>query len=349
MPERLRIGVLGLSHDHVWSNVQTLAERDDVDLVGAAEPREELRNKFLTEFQIEAVAEFDQLLDTPELDAVYIFSSNTDGANLAIDAVERGLHVLIEKPMAASLAQADAMLAAARRNGVRMMINWPFAWWPQLQHALKLADEGAIGDLWQVKYRAAHAGPQELGCSPAFCDWLFDPQLNGGGALMDYCCYGAVLARVLMGVPNRVTALTGRFCKENIVVEDNALLAMTYPRGMATAEGSWTQIGKLTSYTTALYGSTGTLLVEPRAGERLFLATADDPEGSEVEVPRVAEHLTDSAAHFVNGIRTEEPFQPLCQDRICRDTQEILEGGLLSVEAGSEVSLPLTMTKAELR
>lgn len=341
MAEILRVGVLGLSHDHVWSNVESLLSREDVQLVGASDPREELRRKFSSTFEADAQADHASLLDSGQLDAVYIFSSNAEGAELAVEAAERGLHVLIEKPMASSLTQADAMMAAARRNHVRLMINWPFAWWPQLQHAMTLAGQGKIGNLWQVKYRAAHAGPQELGCSPAFCDWLFNPQLNGGGALMDYCCYGAVLARVLMGLPSRVTALTGRFCKENIVVEDNAFLAMTYPRGMATAEGSWTQIGKLTSYTTALYGDEGTLLVEPRDGGRLFLATSDDPEGSEVEVPGPAEHLRNSAAHFVMCLRTGEPFLALCQDRICRDTQEILEGGIKSVQAGADISLPL--------
>lgn len=343
MADKIRVGVLGLSHDHVWSNVQSLFERDDAELVGAADSHDELRSRFSSKFEAEAHADAETLLDGGGMDAVYIFASNAEGASLAVAAAERGLHVLIEKPMAASRIQADAMLAAARRNNVRLMINWPFAWWPQLQHALRLADEGAIGDLWQVKYRAAHAGPQELGCSPAFCDWLFDPQQNGGGALMDYCCYGAVLARVAMGVPSRVTALTGRFCKENITVEDNALLAMTYPRGMATAEGSWTQIGKLTSYTTAFYGTAGTLLVEPRQGGRLFLATADDPEGSEVEAPPSVPHLIDSAAHFLHGIRTGDAFQSLCQDRVCRDTQEILEAGMQSVEAGSEISLPLVV------
>lgn len=341
MAEILRVGVLGLSHDHVWSNVESLLSREDVQLVGASDPHEELRRKFSSTFEVDSQADHASLLDSGQLHAVYIFSSNAEGAELAVEAAERGLHVLIEKPMAASLAQADAMMSASRRNDVRLMINWPFAWWPQLQHAMTLVGQGTIGNLWQVKYRAAHAGPQELGCSPAFCDWLFNPQLNGGGALMDYCCYGAVLARVLMGVPSRVTALTGRFCKENIVVEDNAFLAMTYPRGMATAEGSWTQIGKLTSYTTALYGDEGTLLVEPRDGGRLFLATSDDPEGSEVEVPAPAEHLRNSAAHFVMGIQTGEPFLALCQDRICRDTQEILEGGMKSVQAGADVSLPL--------
>ena len=57
MAEKLRIGVLGLSHDHVWGNVQSLVERDDVELVGAAEPREELRQKFCSEFQLDAVAD----------------------------------------------------------------------------------------------------------------------------------------------------------------------------------------------------------------------------------------------------------------------------------------------------
>lgn len=341
MTTPLRIGVLGLSHDHVWSNLETLAAREDAALVAAFDDDSELLLKYSQQFPGDTTDAPEDVLNRDDLDAVYVFSSNAEGSTYAEAAAEQRLHVLIEKPMAAALFQADAMLAAARRNNVRLMINWPFAWWPQLQHALRLAADGEIGDLWQVKYRAAHAGPQELGCSPQFCDWLFDEELNGAGALMDYCCYGACLARVLMGVPNRVSAVAGRFRKENITVEDNALLTMIYPRGMATAEGSWTQIGKLTSYTTAIYGSEGTLLVEPRDGGSLFLATADDPEGSEVSVPASEPHLANSAAHFIHGIRTGDAFQPLCQDRVCRDTQEILEAGLQSVDSHCEISLPL--------
>jgi len=158
---------------------------------------------------------------------------------------------------------------------------------------------------------------------------------------MDYCCYGACLARVLMGVPNRVSAVTGRFRKENITVEDNALLTMTYSRGLATAEASWTQVDKMTSYTTTIYGSAGTMLIEPRTGGRLFLATAEDPEGSEMPIPESPAHLVDSAGHFLHGIRSEEPFQRLCRDRISRDTQEILEAGIQSTRNRCEISLPL--------
>jgi predicted dehydrogenase len=264
------------------------------------------------------------LLDNESLDAAYVFSSNAEGAELAIQAMSRGLHVLIEKPMAATLEEAERMLLAAEKHNVRLMINWPFAWWPQLQHGLTLAEEGAIGHVWQVRYRAAHQGPKELGCSDYFCEWLFDPVKNGGGAMMDYCCYGANLARVLLGVPSSVTGTKATLCKTHLPVEDNAIILMNYPQALAIAEGSWTQIGKLTSYLTVIYGTLGTLVVEPRIGGRLLLATLDKPDGEAVPIPAPPKHLTNSAEHFFWGIATGEPYQPLCHAETGRDVQAIL-------------------------
>jgi len=338
-----RIAVLGLSHDHVWSNVESLSTRPDAEIVAVSDPHESLRVRFVEQFGGTTFAESDNLLSEMDVDAVYVFSSNAEGADLAVAAARRGLHVLIEKPMSATLAQADTMLAAARENEVHLVVNWPFAWWPQMQHAIRLAQAGTIGRVWNVKYRAAHAGPGELGCSDAFCDWLFDPQRNGGGgALMDYCCYGACLARVLLGLPTHVTSLMGNFCKDSIAVEDNALVAMRYPRGMATAEASWSQIGTLTSYTTAIYGTEGTLVVEPRDGGRLLLATATDPPGSSLGVPVPAAHLENSAAHFLHAIDGGQDLMPLCCAEICRDAQEILEAGLIASRDCREVMLPVT-------
>jgi predicted dehydrogenase len=339
----IRIAVLGLSHDHVWSNLGSLAVNRDAEIVAAADTHESLRVRFAERFGGATFEKAENLLDEVDADAAYVFSNNSEGAELAVLAAERGLHILIEKPMAATLAQADRMLAAARDNDVRLLVNWPFAWWPQMQHAIRLAQDGTIGRIWNVKYRAAHAGPKELGCSDEFCEWLFEPQLNGGGgALMDYCCYGAVLSRVLLGVPTSVTSLMGNFCKDSITVEDNALIAMKYPQGMATAEASWTQIGKLTSYTTAIYGTKGTLVVEPRDGGGLLLATEEDPEGSPVDIPESAPHLRDSAAHFLHAIAGGGDLMPLCEAEACRDAQEILEAGLLASRDGREVGLPVT-------
>ena len=344
MPSPLRVAVLGLSHDHVWDNLRLLTRENSADVVAASDPNPVLLRKFGEYSPAQTYESHLRLLDSERLDGVYIFSNNRDGAELAVEAAARGLHILIEKPMADSLVNADRMLMAARQSDVHLVVNWPFAWWPQLQHALWAVSEGIVGDVWQVKYRAAHAGPRELGCSDAFCDWLFDPQKNGGGALMDYACYGAVLARAVMGLPSRVTAVTGRFRKEDILVEDNALVVMTYPHGMATAEASWTQIGKLTAYTTAIYGSHGTLMVEPRQGGRLLLATESDPEGSPIDIPDAPPELANAASHFCRIIQNETTPWILCQDRISRDAQEILEAGRRSAQSGREISLPLSLS-----
>lgn len=348
MNSPLKIGILGLIHDHVWGNLAALANCKDADPVAASDPNEPLTARVSDEYGCKTYGSHEELLDSEQLDAVYVFSSNAEGAELAIQSMERKLHVLSEKPMAANLAQADRMLAAAEKNEVKLVINWPFAWWPQLQVALTMAKDGAIGKLWGVKYRAAHAGPEELGCSPYFCNWLFDRELNGAGALLDYCGYGCLLSAAMLGRPEKVTGITGGQIKDTLEVEDNALIAMTYPFGIATAEASWTQIGKLTSYTTAIYGTEGTLLVEPRPKGKLFLATTDDPTGSEITLPDQKPHLHDSASQFVAVVRNEVEPWLLCQPHLSRNAQEIMEAGLKSSQQGKHISLPLK-EKAEER
>lgn len=205
-----------------------------------------------------------------------------------------------------------------------------------MQHALKMAADGAIGDIWQVRYRAAHAGPRELGCSEYFCEWLYDPKRNGrGGAFMDYCCYGALLARTVLGMPQQVSAVAQRLVKTDIGVEDNGMLIMNYPHAIAVSEGSWTQIGKLSAYMTMIYGTTGTLMLEPRVGGRLLMATEEQPEGISIDVPTLPPHRASATAHFVHCIRTGEASLAMCDPVLGRDAQAILECGLDAAATGT--------------
>ncbi|MBC9889007.1 MAG: Gfo/Idh/MocA family oxidoreductase [Opitutae bacterium] len=341
MSETLKIGALGLIHDHVWSNLAALANCDGAELVAASDSNEPLTARVSREYCCRTYATHEELLDSEQLDAVYVFSSNTEGAELAIRSMERNLHVLSEKPMSARLGQADRMLAAAAKNGVKLVINWPFAWWPQLQAALTMAKDGAIGKLWGDKYRAAHAGPKELGCSEYFCNWLFDRELNGGGAMLDYCGYGCLLSAAMLGQPEKVTGIMGGQIKDSLAVEDNAVIAMTYGFGIATAEASWTQIGKLTSYTTAIYGTEGTLRVEPRPEGKLYLATENDPAGREISLPGQEPRLRDSATHFVSVARDGAEPWLLCQPDLSRNAQEIMEAGMKSSMQERHILLPL--------
>src|SRR3712207_8411651 len=79
---------------------------------------------------------------------------------------------------------------------------------------------------------------------------------------MDYCCYGAAMACLLLGLPSRVTAMAARLRKVDLPAEDNAVLIMQHARALSTSTASWTQIGHLTSYVPMFYGSEGTLVVQ---------------------------------------------------------------------------------------
>jgi len=349
----LRVVILGLHHDHVWTILQELIPlTGDVTLVAAADPEPALRYKFerlygsTTPVGARTYDDYSALLDAEaeRLDAVYLYGSNRLGSQLALDALARGLHVLVEKPMAVNAAEATAMLEAARSARRRLMVNWPFAWWPQLQHALNLTlHENRIGRPFQVNYRAAHEGIVEMGHSHYFAAWAEDPDLAGGGALIDYCCYGAVLARVILGTPVAVTGLCGNLCKTYLKVEDNAVIVMQYPNAMAIAQGSWTQHGKIGAYMPTIHGETGTFLIEPRVGGRLFHADDTHQAGVEVAVPEPPPHLRNATSHFLWAIaHPDEPLHPLCDPQNGRDAAAILDAGNASAQAKSQL-IPLSI------
>jgi predicted dehydrogenase len=333
---RMRIGLLGLDHDHVWTVAPELLANTDAQILVASDPDPELRAKAERTLGVRTLSDSQALLEVESLDAVCICTDNRQGTELAIEAADRGLAVMIEKPMARNTVEAERMIDAANRNGTRLMINWPFAWWPNLQHAMRLVlEENAIGRLLRVCYRASHEGIVAMGHSRQFAAWAEDAERAGGGALVDYCCYGAVLARVLLGKPEAVSGLAGNFARDDIAVEDNAVILMKYPRAMAVAEASWTQHGKLDAYTPVLQGEKGGLRIGPRAAGGLVRADLENPAGVPVEVPAAPTHMTNATAHFLWALKNDQPFTPLCQPGICRDATAILDAGLASVAGNS--------------
>ncbi len=345
---RLRVGVLGLSHDHVWPNLAAIAGSDLGRLVAAADPDPRLRERLeRAHGDAQTHATYDALLERTDLDAVFVFADNRTSAELGRRALGRGLPVMIEKPMAADLAGADALLAAGRATGLPLMVNWPTAWRPALRHGLALVRSGAVGEPMQLSHRGGHAGPREFGCSPQFCDWLYDPGRNGGGALVDYCGYGAILCRAVLGRPVAITAVASRLRKEGLAAEDNAVVVLRYPRALGLLEASWTQIGGEPAFALIVYGDRGTLLVhQPRAvregqkvgSGRVQLVSGDRSEL--VDPPALVADERDGPTYFLSRVAAGRPIDGLCAPEVGRDAQEVIAAALRSAATGREVTLP---------
>jgi predicted dehydrogenase len=347
MTARLRVGVLGLHHDHVWQNLAAVATGDVGRLVAVAEPSPKLRERLGKEYAgVDVHPAYDALLERSDLDAVLVFADNRAGAELGVRALGRGLPVLVEKPMAADLAGAEALLAAARTSGQALMVNWPTAWRPAIRHGLALALAGCVGEPVQLSHRGGHAGPREFGCSPEFSEWLYDPARNGGGALVDYCGYGAVLARTLLGRPRAVTAVAARLRKPDLRAEDSAVVVLHYPRSIALLEASWSQVGGEPAFGMVVYGDAGTLIVhQPRAtheGQRVGSGRVElvTGAGSEiVEPPSLPSDERDGPTYFLTCLRAGRPIEGLCAPEVGRDVQEILAAALRASAIGRDVEL----------
>jgi predicted dehydrogenase len=197
-----RVGIASLVHDHVWGEIEHWKKLDGAEIVAVGDVHPDLRERAQLKFPSARLYEsWQEMLEREELDIVQAASENSVCADIVEAAAARGAHVISEKPMAATLAQAERMVAASEKAGTRLMINWPTAWQPAIQEMERRIVAGDIGQVFYFKQRSAHNGPREIGCDPHFVEWLYDEDRNGAGALMDYCGYSAHMCARFWAAP----------------------------------------------------------------------------------------------------------------------------------------------------
>jgi len=336
MTGKMRIGVVGLVHDHIWGVLSEFKQIKDAEVTCAADVNKPLLVK-VKELGLRTYRSYADLFSKEKIDAVIVYTENSRHADVTELAAEKGVHVMVEKPMAANLEQAERMLKVSRKHKIKLMINYPTAWYTTFREAYRLAKEGSVGRLFQVRYRAAHQGPREIGCSPYFYEWLYNKDLNGAGAFMDYCCYGANMCRWILGVPDKCVALGGTYVRDYLVVEDNAVLLMGYEKAMGIAEASWSQVGEgvPARYTLVINGSEGVMA----AGKELRICTSEDKGWKTVKAGPLERGRRTAPEHFVTCIQEDKPFDDLVSGPHNRDAQAILEAGLISMKDDRAVYL----------
>lgn len=339
MAKTYRVGVAAMVHDHVWGELAHWKALPNVELVAAADSNAPLREKAQAEYGIARVYEnWQEMLEREELDVVQAASENNAAADIVEACAARGVHVVSEKPMAATLAQAERMLTAATTADTLLLINWPTAWLPAVQDWRRRIEAGDIGQVTYLKYRSAHNGPKEIGCSPYFWGWLYDAEKNGAGALMDYCCYAADYAAAILGLPRQVMGMRGVFVKDYSVPDDNAIIIMHYPHAFGVAEASWTQtVPYAEGVNPVAYGTGGSLAVAK--DKLIWQRPGQSPET--VSPPALSSPYRSAPEYLLHCLETKQPVEGFCSPQVSRDAQEILEAGLRSADTGQTMTLPL--------
>lgn len=233
--------------------------RDAVDVVAFQSRRETTARSARDQWGSgEVVADWRDVLARADVDAVDICAPNAMHAELAIAACEAGKHVLVEKPMATSVAEADAMVAAAERAGVVLMAahNLRFAA-PYAAAAAAVAD-GLVGDIVGVRVAMGHGGPESW---TRDAGWFRDPALSGGGALLDLGIHVADLVRAVTGDEVAEVSAFVRRPSEDAVEESGVVSFTLAGGGVGTLSASWA-VRAGADHQLLVHGSAGTLTIE---------------------------------------------------------------------------------------
>ncbi|MBD0366297.1 MAG: Gfo/Idh/MocA family oxidoreductase [Flavisolibacter sp.] len=241
----LRLAVAGITHGHV-SWILGRKNKEDVIVAGIYEPNTELAQRYAKRFNLNAdlfYTDLRKMLDAVKPEAVVAFGSIYQHMAVVEACAPRGIHVMVEKPLATNVAHAERMTQLARKYNIHLLTNYETSWYPTTEKTYQLvADTNYMGRIKKVVVHDGHQGPKEIGVNKEFLDWLTDPVQNGGGALIDFGCYGANLMTYLMQgqEPVSVTAVTRQF-KPAIYpkVDDDATIIVAYPAAQCIIQASW--------------------------------------------------------------------------------------------------------------
>jgi predicted dehydrogenase len=299
----LRLGIAGLTHSHVHGLLGRTGA--DVRIVGVAEPNRELAARYAKRYGLDPALLFDSLeemLERAQPEAVAAFGATDEHRGVVEACAPRGVHVMVEKPLAFDAGEARAMQALAERHRVHVLTNLETSGYPSVHAARALVREGAIGEVRKVLVNDGHRGPREIGVDPEFLAWLTDPVRNGGGALTDFGCYGANLMTWLMGgeAPLTVTAVTQQV-KPALYprVDDEATIVLTYPRAQAILQASWNW--PVNRKDMEVYGARGYALAPDRTTLRVRRVETAAEEA--VSPPALPPSLADPFAHLNAVVR----------------------------------------------
>jgi predicted dehydrogenase len=337
--EGFRLAIIGLVHSHAWGHLRNIARMPNVELVGIADPIAELRDEAAKVAPgAPLYDDYRKLLAERKPAAVWAFVENDRHLEITRACAARGIHLIFEKPMAATYEQAKEMLALARKHRIQLMVNYQMAWWPENYAAHELAKSGQLGQVWRVRAIIGHGGPAPSNPNDArgkhFWAWLNDEK-RGGGALMDFTCYGAVWLRWYLGLPQTVYAVTTHTRPAVYKTNTNATVLATFAgNGIGIIEGSWDLPRGFQDV--EVFGNRGSVYMARNRIEAVI-----GRERKEVPLGALSEDRREPVSYFIERVRANQPLDGMISAEFNLDVMQIVEAIRRSAESGKPVRLPL--------
>ncbi|MCA9231539.1 MAG: Gfo/Idh/MocA family oxidoreductase [Planctomycetales bacterium] len=354
---RWRIAGINFAHLHMGDNLRKVFEHPRCEIVGISHNSPELMHDAIANFSIPAERVFTDYrvcLEQAKPDVAILCPPTSEHGRWTRQVAEYGVHILIEKPFAATLAEADEMIAAVESTGKLLAINWPLVWVASHQTTKRLIDEGAIGDVIEVHYYDGNRGPcwhtadkiektaaEVAAAKPT--SWFYR-RSEGGGSLLDYLGYGVTLGTWFMGGRRPLEVTTTVDAPPGLEVDEHSITVVRYETGLSKFETRW---GTFTDPWVhqpqpkcgfVVVGSAGTISsydYEPT----VRIQSTEHPTGRELPCDKLQPPHQDPVQYFIDCLESDRPLEGPLSPAISRIGQEITEAAVQSARAKRTISL----------
>ncbi len=340
--EPLKVAVVGLVHSHVhW--ILGRPDKDDIEIVAIVEPNRELALKYSEQYgySMELVYnDLERMLDEVKPQAVTAFNTISGHVDVVRQCGPRGIHVMVEKPLARNLNEALIMKRVADKTGIHLLTNYETTWYPTTYKTKSMVSDSTLGSLRKIVVHDGHQGPEEIGVEQEFLEWLIDPEFNGAGALTDFGCYGANLITSMMNneKPQTVMAITQQMKPEKYpLVDDEATIILTYPKAQGIIQASWNWT--FSRKDMEVYGTDG--YVKTIDGNNMYTRLKESAPETLVVPDSLASSLHDPFTYFAEVVNGNIIVQPTDAGSLENNmiVMEILDAAMRSVREGRSILL----------
>jgi predicted dehydrogenase len=339
----IKLGIAGLTHGHVgW--ILDAMKKGDVKVVGIAESNREVAQRYAKEygFPISLVyPTLEEMVAKTNPDGVTAFGPIFDHLHVVEVCAPLHIDVMVEKPLAVNGEHAQKMARLVRENGIKLVTDYETTWYPTNHLAYQMAvDEKKLGEIRKVIVCDGHQGPKEINVQPEFLAWLTDPKQNGGGAVVDFGCYGANLITWLIQNQKPLTvSATLQTMKPDVYpkVDDEATIILTYPGTQGIIQASWNW--PFSRKDMQIFGRTGELFAASR--HEIDYRLAGEDKETKKELPERLAPYNDPFAWFEAVIRGDIIVSPTDLSSLENNliVVEILDAARESARTGKVVHL----------